>query len=174
MFNTIKPGDRFRHFKTGVYYKIISIFTWEPTKEQSVEYESEKTGERWGRTLKAFLEEVSHNDQIVPRFKKVKDSSEDSLLLYGLEEKYDENGQPYWIVVHWGGDGVATLKGGYSAVLVLSFINMANQNPQRGSDYMAGVIAGCTHMQLLGPTGSTNNSPTASNPNSLPTPSASP
>ncbi len=55
----LKTGDRVRHFKTGGIYKVISMFTWEPTKEPAVLYESDDTGERWGRTLSVFLEEVA-------------------------------------------------------------------------------------------------------------------
>lgn len=143
----IKVGDRFQHFKTGGYYTIVSLFTWESTKEPAVLYESEKTGERWGRTVKNFLEEVAKDDKSIPRFSK-KSDGEQALPLYGLDEKLDENNRPYWTVIHWSGSPIATLKGGTSQIIVLSFLNMSKQG-QRGNDYMAGVIQGLTHMQLL-------------------------
>jgi hypothetical protein len=161
MKSPIKVGDRFKHFKHGGgYYTVASLFTWEPTKEESVEYENDITKERWGRPLRVFLEEVADpaTGQPVARFKKVTDS-QGALPLYALEEKTDERGQPYWLVYHYSGDVIATLKDGYAAVIILSFSNMIRQG-QRGNDYMAGVMAGCTHMHMLQEnTESTNKSP---------------
>jgi hypothetical protein len=159
----VRPGDRFEHFKTGDKYKIISLFTWEPTKEEAVLYESEKTAERWGRTLKVFCEEIAHpkSGQQAPRFKKVTDADQ-PFYLYQVEEKCDERGQPYW-VLHMTGEPVATFKDGNAALIMLSFMNMSRINPQRGDDYLSGVIAGCCHMTLLPPSqggvGSTKQSP---------------
>ena len=149
MIQSIKPGDRFKHFKTGGYYKIISLFMWEQTKQQSIEYENEITGERWGRPMSVFLEEVSVDNKLIPRFEKI-ENSQQNLDLFKLEEKYDENNQPYWIVHHWTGESIATLQKGNAAIIVLSYINMMNQSQQRGNDYLAGAMAGLTHMQLLG------------------------
>lgn len=53
-----KPGDRFKHFKQGGIYKIITIFIWEPTKEPAVLYQCEDTGEQWGRPLSVFMSKV--------------------------------------------------------------------------------------------------------------------
>ncbi len=66
----MKQGDRFRHFKSGGIYRIVTLFTWEPTKEAAVLYESEDTGERWGRTLTIFTETVRKpdDDTMVRRF----------------------------------------------------------------------------------------------------------
>lgn len=64
-------GDRYRHFKHGDIYRIVTLFTWETTKEPAVVYESERTGEQWGRTVAVFLEEVAKPDEpgvMVQRF----------------------------------------------------------------------------------------------------------
>lgn len=144
----VKVGDRFRHFKTGHLYKIVSLFTWEATNENSVEYENEQTGERWGRTLKNFLEEVSHNNQTVKRFAEI-ESADLGIALYILEE-HNDNGIPYWDVWLCGSDTPSiTLKNGCANIIVLSYLNMARQAQQRGNDYMAGVVQGCIHTDMV-------------------------
>lgn len=67
----MKPGDLFRHFKSGHIYRIDSLFTWEPTLEKAVLYINEETGEKWARPLSVFLEEVPSPDDatiLVRRF----------------------------------------------------------------------------------------------------------
>lgn len=160
-------GDRYRHFTTGGIYKIITLFTWEPTKEPAVVYESESTGERWGHTISVFLEGVAKpgEDGVkVPRFaiEAEADPTGTKAPTYFLQEAKDENGALFFNVYGATGDPVATLKGGMSGPIALCYVNMSGQDQQRGDDYMAGVIHGCTHMTLLNQApASTSESPTA-------------
>jgi hypothetical protein len=142
----LKPGDRFKHYKQGTYYNIVSLFTWEPTHEEAVLYENETTGERWGRPVSVFLEEVTG----VPRFTKVSDGPTPSPMYY-MDENRDENGQPYWDVKIFDGTGLLTLKGGNAPLILLTYLNMQSHGQRRADDYMAGVSAGCVHMHLVGP-----------------------
>ena len=78
----MKPGDKFRHFKSGEVYRIVCLYTWEPTKEAAVLYEHEETGARWGRPVSVFMEEVQHGQPpaLVRRFAPVPENS------YGVRE----------------------------------------------------------------------------------------
>ncbi len=146
----LTPGDRFKHYKSGGIYKILGLFTWEPTLEPAVLYESESSHEVWGRTVKVFLESVAHPTQperMVTRFQ-VLDQAQPRMQLYSMVEQEDENGMPYLEVYNMT-DPILTLKGGHAQVIGLSFLNMSKIGPQRGDDYMAGVTAGCVHMTLL-------------------------
>ncbi len=158
-------GDRYRHFKTGGIYKIITLFTWEPTKEPAVVYESESTGERWGRTVSVFLEDVAKpgaEGVKVPRFAIETERDQTGIPLYFLEEKQEENGAYFFNVYGTSGDLIATLKGGMAGPIALCYVNVSGQDQRRGDDYMIGVIHGCTHMTLLNQTpASTSESPTA-------------
>lgn len=156
----LKPGDRFRHYKTGNMYRVLSLFTWEPTLEPAVLYESEKSHEVWGRLVRVFMEMVSNPAEAgaeQPRFQLVQ-AAEDRCQLYSMVEKQDGQGFPY-LEVYTMADPVLTLKDGHAQVIGLSFLNMSRINPQRGDDFMAGVTAGCVHMTLLKGQESTNKSP---------------
>lgn len=78
-----KAGDRYRHFKSGGIYRIVTLFTWEPTKEPAVLYQSEDTDEQWGRPLSVFMAEVTDpNDpsKQVRRFQPLADEAVSSEL----------------------------------------------------------------------------------------------
>lgn len=54
------------------------------------------------------------------------------------------------IVYNFAGHQVIKLEGGAAELIVMTYQNMS-QYENRGDDYMAGVIAGCTHCSLLRP-----------------------
>lgn len=150
-----KVGDRVRHFKSTGVYRIVSMFTWEATKEDAVLYENEATGERWGRTLKVFLEDVASPQdptKTVKRFEPITTPDTGEFRIYRIEPSTDDKGNMVFNVFSAMGEQVATLKNGVAPMIALTFMNMSGQSAQRGDDYMAGVIQGCTHMTLLGNT----------------------
>jgi hypothetical protein len=146
----INIGQRFRHFKTNAIYVVTGLCSWEPTHEPAVIYQNELTGESWGRPLQVFLEEVAvPNDphRKAPRFALVDDSA--PATSYRLEEEIDRTtGEPCIKVYNYMAEPAAVLKGGLTATITLSYLNMSRQG-HRGDDYMAGVIAGCTHYIIL-------------------------
>lgn len=159
----IRIGDRFRHFKTGNFYRIVGLFTWEPTLEPAVLYESEASHEQWGRPLTVFLEMVAsptQPDAKEPRFKLVEESRR-AAQNFSLVETHDPQGLPYLEVysIHEPNTRQLTLKDGHTQVIGLTFLNMSRADPQRGDAYMSGVIAGCVHMTHLRGLESTGNSP---------------
>lgn len=146
----IKIGNRFKHFKTGGYYTVTALFTWEPTKEPAVLYKGEN-GEQWGRPLAVFLEEVADpNDpeQKVRRFAPQEPAQ--PFRLYSLTEKNDERGT-YFEVHNFGGELICSLQDGLAPMIALTFMSMSNSSPRRGDDYMAGVVNGSMHILLTKP-----------------------
>jgi hypothetical protein len=135
--------DRFRHCESGEIYRIVQIFQWGVSGEEAVVYENEHTGEQIGCTSSLFLQTLA----LKPKFEKLATIPKNDPL-YVIKEDYDDAGLPYWIISNCAGEGVATLKGGTSAIIILSYMNMQRQSQQRANDYMSGVIQGCTHYQL--------------------------
>ena len=68
-------------------------------------------------------------------------------MLYQLKQDADGSFQVY----NFAGAPVIRLEGGFGPVIVTTFANMSGLGEHRGDDYMAGVIAGCMHMQMLRP-----------------------
>lgn len=67
--------------------------------------------------------------------------------MYRLKQDGDRSVQVY----NFAGEPVVRLEGGFSEVIIMSFQNMDGISEIRGGDYMAGVIAGMMHMQMLRP-----------------------
>jgi len=61
-----EAGERYRHFKGGVY-EVLHVGRWEPTEEPMVVYRDLAGGGVWGRPLAAWVEEVAPG---VPRFRR--------------------------------------------------------------------------------------------------------
>lgn len=74
--------------------------------------------------------------------------ADEKIQLYSVEEKEPNS---LYIVYNAMGDLVMTLTGGYSTVLLLQWYNLHKQDTRRGDDFMAGVLAGCMHMNMLPP-----------------------
>lgn len=55
------------------------------------------------------------------------------------------------VLVYQAGNQVIKLEGGSSELIVMTFLNMQGYGEQRADDYMAGVVAGIIHMNLLRP-----------------------
>ena len=64
------PGDRYRHFKGGVYEVLLTAKHSE-TDEQLVVYRPEGSGQWWARPLAMFAETVQHEGRSVRRFEPV-------------------------------------------------------------------------------------------------------
>jgi hypothetical protein len=69
----LKPG-KYRHYKSGDLYEVIGIALHRETFEELVVYKALYDSEEfdkdqiWVRPKKMFVEDVKHNDIIVPRF----------------------------------------------------------------------------------------------------------
>lgn len=59
---------RYRHFKGGLYEVLGVALSSDDGVTESVIYRAEKDGQLWSRPLAEFLETVSRNDYIGPRF----------------------------------------------------------------------------------------------------------
>lgn len=63
---------KYRHSKTGNYYRVIGIAKHSKTLEELVVYEAlyeNPTSKLWVRPVKMFLEKVEIGGKKVPRFK---------------------------------------------------------------------------------------------------------
>lgn len=67
--------------------------------------------------------------------------------MYRLKQDGDYSVQVY----NFAGAPVVRLEGGFSEVIIMTFQNMSKIGETRGDDYMAGVVAGIMHMQMLRP-----------------------
>lgn len=68
---TLKPG-RYRHFK-GKEYEVIGVAKHSETLEEYVVYRAlYGEGGLWIRPLVMFLENVSVNGEVIPRFQYIK------------------------------------------------------------------------------------------------------
>lgn len=71
--------------------------------------------------------------------------------MYRIKQDADRS----YIVYIFDGQPVVMLEGGYAEVIVMTFMNMGQHDipggGNRGDDYMAGVVAGIMHMQMLRP-----------------------
>lgn len=65
-----KDGDTYEHYKGG-RYEIVATGFLEDTETPCVAYRSLEKGIVWVRTAKNFLENIEHDGQTVPRFKKI-------------------------------------------------------------------------------------------------------
>ncbi len=63
-------GDEYVHYKGGKYVIVATGFL-EDTETPCVVYRSLEKNITWVRTAKNFLEEVEHEGQSTPRFKKI-------------------------------------------------------------------------------------------------------
>jgi len=67
----IKPG-RYQHYKGGLY-EVIGTAKHSETKEELVVYQRVTDHELWVRPKKIFIQKVKVDDNIVPRFKFLKE-----------------------------------------------------------------------------------------------------
>jgi hypothetical protein len=61
------PGQRFRHYKGGLY-EVVAVARLEATHEPLVVYRAEVDGTVWARPLAQWSETVEHEGQSVTRF----------------------------------------------------------------------------------------------------------
>lgn len=61
------PGQRFRHYKGGLY-EVVTVATLEATYEPLVVYRAEVDGAVWARPLSQWSESVEYEGQTVTRF----------------------------------------------------------------------------------------------------------
>jgi hypothetical protein len=67
---TIKPGDRYWHYKGGEY-EVVALAVKEDTLEPLVIYRSLEKGYVWARTVKDWSEEVEMRGKRVRRFERL-------------------------------------------------------------------------------------------------------
>ena len=68
---SLELGEIYEHYK-GMCYRILSVGRHSETLEEVVVYRSlYGEGGTWVRPLKMFLETITKDGQVVPRFKKV-------------------------------------------------------------------------------------------------------
>ncbi len=74
LFQTVgapRPGERFKHFRTGDLYEIVAVGIDEATHHPRVMYRSLDTGVVWDRLIAEFIELVrDENGMMVQRFYK--------------------------------------------------------------------------------------------------------
>ncbi len=66
----VQVGDRYRHYKRGSEYQIITFATHSETHQQMVIYRDQENN-TWARPLEMFQETVEYQGEIVPRFSKL-------------------------------------------------------------------------------------------------------
>ena len=75
MKKKLKLG-KYQHAKKGAFYRVLAVAKHSETLEELVVYEAlydNPTSKIWVRPLKMFLEDVTINGKIVPRFKFVEE-----------------------------------------------------------------------------------------------------
>ncbi len=65
---SLKPGDRFSHYKRGGLYEIVTLAVAEDTLEPLVVYRSQDHDSVWVRTYDNFTEKVEHDGKKLRRF----------------------------------------------------------------------------------------------------------
>ena len=68
---SIKPGDKFRHYKVGGIYEVVTLAVKEDTLEPLVVYYSREKDSTWVRTYENFTEDVEVNETFVKRFQPI-------------------------------------------------------------------------------------------------------
>lgn len=62
---------RFKHYKRGTVYEIITEAVWEPTETAVFVYRDVDSGKVWVRPQAEFFELVTDGEHEVPRFSEV-------------------------------------------------------------------------------------------------------
>jgi hypothetical protein len=62
---------RFRHYKRGTVYEIVTEAVWEPTETAVFVYRDVDSGKVWVRPQSDFFEMVEFEGRDVPRFSEV-------------------------------------------------------------------------------------------------------
>lgn len=64
-------------------------------------------------------------------------------------EQISETSRGTYKVFTCGGNELLTLKDGYSVAIIMKYFMMMNQDPRRADDFMAGVIDGMIHKDMV-------------------------
>lgn len=64
---TVKPGQRFKHYK-GNEYEVLAVGKHTETEEELVIYRADEGSQVWVRPQRNFFEEVEWQGKRVPRF----------------------------------------------------------------------------------------------------------